>query len=244
MLPAYNEAQRLGASLHRLAEYLTRRRQQQKAEVLIIDDGSSDGTAEIAEGWAALMPEGVELRVLSHHHNQGKGAAVKTGCLAATGRHIVFTDVDLASPLEDCESIVAALEDGADVAVGTRVQPDGSDMRRSQPRRRRVFGRLFTFVRKRLLLPEIDDTQCPLKGFQRAAARRVFAEQRLSGWAFDAEIIYIARKLGMKVVQVPVRWQHMGGSTLRLRPGTAVKVSWDLLRLRFLHRRLRPEEVL
>lgn len=240
VLPAYNEAQRLGASLHRLAEYLTSRRQ--RAEVLIVDDGSSDGTAEIAEGWAALMPEGVELRVLFHHHNQGKGAAVKTGCLAASGQHVLFTDVDLASPLEDCESIVAALENGADVAVGTRIQPDGSDMRRSQPLRRRVFGRLFTFVRKRLLLPEIDDTQCPLKGFQREAARRIFAEQRLSGWAFDAEIIYIARKLGMRVVQVPVHWQHVGGSTLRLRPGTAMRVSWDLLRLRFLHRRLRPKE--
>jgi dolichyl-phosphate beta-glucosyltransferase len=236
VLPAYNEEQRLGPSLRKLADYLGGRGY--PCEVIVVDDGSADATGEVAERWAASMPEGVQLRLLSHHHNQGKGAAVKTGCLAAEGEYVIFTDVDLASPLEDCEGIIAALRDKADVAIGSRVQPGGYDMRRSQPRLRRWMGRLFTFFRKRLLLPDIEDTQCPLKGFRREAVQRIFTAQRLSGWAFDAELLYLARRYGMTVAQIPVRWQHVEGSTLRVSPRTALNVFWDLLRLRFLHRRV------
>jgi dolichyl-phosphate beta-glucosyltransferase len=240
VLPAYNEEQRLGASLRKLADYLGR--QTYDCEILIIDDGSTDATAEVAENAAASMPERVQLRVLTHHQNQGKGAAVKTGCLAASGRYVVFTDVDLASPLEDCEGIIKALSESADVVAGTRVQPGGYDMRRSQPWSRRVMGRLFTFFRKRLLLPDIEDTQCPLKGFRREAAQRIFRAQRLSGWSFDVEILYLARRFGMNTVQVPVRWEHVGGSTLKMRPRMALRIFWDLLRLRFLHPRTAGQE--
>ncbi|MGD0764725.1 MAG: dolichyl-phosphate beta-glucosyltransferase [Dehalococcoidia bacterium] len=236
VLPAYNEEQRLGASLRKLADHLGR--QGYACEILVVDDGSSDATADVAERWAASMPDTVSLRVLTHLRNQGKGAAVKTGCLAATGDYVLYTDVDLASPLDDCERIVAALHDDADVAIGTRVHPGGHDMRSSQPWTRRLLGRLFTFFRKRLLLPDIEDTQCPLKGFRREAARRIFAAQRLSSWSFDVEVLYLARRFGMKTAQIPVRWEHVEGSTLRVRPQVALRVFWDLLRLRFLHRRV------
>ncbi len=235
VLPAYNEERRLGSSLRKLADYLTG--QGYDCEILVVDDGSDDATGEVAETWAATMPERVQLRLLSHHHNRGKGAAVRTGCLAAGGEYVIFTDVDLASPLEDCEKIVAALQGSADVAVGSRVQPGGYDMRRSQPGIRRLLGWLFTFFRKRLFLPDIDDTQCPIKGFRREAAQRIFAAQRLSRWAFDVEILYLARQYGMRMVQIPVRWEHVEGSTLRVRPRMALGILWDLLRLRFLHRR-------
>lgn len=236
VLPAYNEEQRLGASLRKLADHLGS--QAYACEILVVDDGSTDATGDVAERWAASMPDTVRLRVLMHHRNQGKGAAVKTGCLAATGDYVIFTDVDLASPLEDSERIVAALHDGADVAIGTRVHPGGRDMRASQPWTRRTLGHLFTFCRKRLLLPDIEDTQCPLKGFRREAARRIFPAQRLSGWSFDVEILYLARRFGMKTVQIPVRWEHVEGSTLKVSPWMALRVFWDLLRLRFLHRRV------
>ena len=235
VLPAYNEEQRLGASLRALADYLGR--QPYACEILLVDDGSTDATPDVAVKAAASMPERVRLRVLSQHQNQGKGAAVKMGCLAASGEYVLFLDVDLATPLEDCEAIIKALAGGADVAIGTRVHPSGHDMRRSQPWSRRFMGHVFTFFRKRLLLQEIDDTQCPLKGFRREAAQRIFAAQRLSGWAFDVEILYLARRFGLKTVQIPVRWEHIGGSKLRMSPRMALRVLWDLLRLRFLHAR-------
>jgi dolichyl-phosphate beta-glucosyltransferase len=240
VLPAYDEEQRLGTSLRKMADYFGR--QAYDCEILIVDDGSTDTTAEVAEGAAASMPDNVQLRVLSHHHNQGKGAAVKTGCLAALGAYVLFTDVDLASPLEDCGAVLQALQTSADVVAGTRIQPGGYDMRRSQPLSRRIMGRAFTFFRKRLLLPDIDDTQCPLKGFRREAAQRVFRAQRLSGWSFDVEILYLARSFGFKTEQIPVRWEHVGGSTLKMNPRMALKVLWDLLRLRFLHSRESEQE--
>ncbi len=235
VLPAYNEEQRLGVSLRKLVDYLGR--QTYDCEILVVDDGSTDATADVAYKAAASMPETVRLRVLTHHQNLGKGAAVKTGCLAAAGRYVLFMDVDLAVPLEDCGGIIDALGQSAGVAVGTRLHPGGHDMRSSQPTSRRLMGHLFTFFRKRLLLPDIDDTQCPLKGFRREAAQRIFALQRLSGWAFDVEILYLARRLGMKIEQVPVRWHHVGGSKLRMSPPMALGIFWDLLRLRFLHPR-------
>ena len=240
VLPAFNEEQRIGASLRKLADYFGQ--QKYDCEILIVDDGSTDATAEVAEHSAASMPERVQLRVLAHHYNQGKGAAVKTGCLASMGKYIIFTDVDLASPLEDCEGVLNALAQSADVVAGTRVQPGGYDMRRSQPLSRRLMGRLFTFFRKRLLLPDIEDTQCPLKGFRHDAAQRIFRAQRLSGWSFDVEILYLARRFGMKTEQIPVRWEHVGGSTLKMSPRMALRVFWDLLRLRFLHPRSAGQE--
>ncbi len=240
VLPAYNEERRLGASLRKLADYLGR--QTYECEILVVDDGSRDATADVVEKAAASMPENVRLRLLSHHQNLGKGAAVKTGCLAAAGRYVVFMDVDLATSLEDCAGVIEALTERADVAVGTRLQPGGYDMRRSQPTGRRLMGNLFTFLRKRLLLPDIEDTQCPLKGFRREAARQLFGLQRLSGWSFDVEILYLARRLGMRVEQIPVRWQHVGGSTLRMSPTMALRVCWDLLRIRFLYARTVSQE--
>ena len=240
VLPAYNEEQRLGASLRKMTDYFGQ--QAYECEILIVDDGSTDATAEVAETAAASMPDNVQLRVLTHHQNQGKGAAVKTGCLAARGRYVVFTDIDLASPLEHCEAILHALSESADVVAGTRVQPGGYDMRRSQPLSRRLMGHVFTFFRKRLLLPDIEDTQCPLKGFRRDAAQRIFRAQRLSGWSFDVEILYLARRFGFKTEQIPVHWEHVGGSTLKMSPRMALRVLWDLLRLRFLHPRSVPQE--
>ncbi len=148
----------------------------------------------------------------------------------------------LASPLEDCEGVLKALSESADVVAGTRVQPGGYDMRRSQPLSRRVMGHVFTFFRKRLLVPDIEDTQCPLKGFRRDAAQRIFRAQRLSGWSFDVEILYLARRFGFKIQQIPVHWEHVGGSTLKMSPRMALRVFWDLLRLRFLHPRSSPQE--
>ncbi|HEY8173319.1 MAG TPA: glycosyltransferase, partial [Dehalococcoidia bacterium] len=216
------------------------------AEVLYIARSLDYGIVAVPVQWAHV--EGSRLRVrpsqayevlrdllrlLQSGRNEGKGAAIRRGCLDARGELVLFMDADLATPPDEAAKLLAALDAGADVAIGSRVQPDGSDMRASQPRQRRIVGRVFTLMRKSMrILPDIDDTQCPLKGFQADVARAVFARQRLRGWIFDAEVLYIARSLRYRIVSVPVRWAHVEGSRLRVRPSQAYEVLRDLLRLR------------
>ena len=238
VLPAYNEEARLPAGLERVIEFLGG--QPFDSEIVIADDGSRDRTADIVrERASAGLPQRVTLRLVQHERNRGKGAAIRTGVLSARGRYVFFMDADLATPPEDARSLLERLQAGADVAIGTRVQVDGSDMRASQPAQRRFVGRLFTLMRKAMrVLPDIDDTQCPLKGFRHDVAQAVFGRQQLSGWIFDAEVIYIARSLGYGIVSVPVSWHHVDGSRLRVRPQEAFQVARDLVRLRFLHPRV------
>jgi dolichyl-phosphate beta-glucosyltransferase len=233
VLPAYNEEDRLPASLDRVIDFLAR--QQLDSEIVIADDGSRDRTPQIVrERAAAGLPPNVALRLVQHDANRGKGAAIRTGVLAAEGRYVFFMDADLATPPEDALKLLDRLKAGAPVAIGTRIQADGTDMRATQPAQRRMVGRLFTMMRKTMrVLPDIEDTQCPLKGFERDVARAVFERQRLSGWIFDAEVLDIARSLGYPIVSVPVTWRHVEGSRLRVRPQQAYEVARDLLRLRF-----------
>jgi dolichyl-phosphate beta-glucosyltransferase len=234
VIPAYNEERRLVPSLRRVDEYLSTR--PYASELVVVDDGSVDRTAELVRAFASSAPDRVRVRVLAHERNRGKGSAVRTGCLAAQGEYVVFTDMDLAVPVEEVGRVLERLEAGADAAVGTRLHPGGQDMRSSQPPLRRLAGRLFVLVRRLVAVPEFHDTQCPLKGFRRQAAQRLFAAQRLSGWAFDVELLYLAKRWGLHVEEVPVRWDHIAGSHVGLRPLVAAQVLWDLLRLRLLHR--------
>jgi dolichyl-phosphate beta-glucosyltransferase len=232
VMPAYNEEARLPASLDRVIAFLGE--QAYDSEIVISDDGSTDATPRIVRRREdAGVPERVTLRLVQSARNEGKGAAIRRGCLEARGTFVFFLDADLATPPEESSKLLVALEGDADVAVGSRIQPDGSDMRQSQPRRRQLAGKLFTLMRKGMgVLRDIDDTQCPMKGFRSEAARAIFREQRLSGWIFDAEVLQIARSLGYRIECVPVRWKHVDGSRLRLRPAQAFEVARDLLRLR------------
>jgi dolichyl-phosphate beta-glucosyltransferase len=234
VLPAYNEEKRLPTGLDRVVAFLAE--QDFASEVVIVDDGSRDRTPEIVRDRAsrmAGMPLRLTLRLEQHETNRGKGAAIRTGMLAATGRFVFFMDADLATPPEEALKLLEQLQDGTPVAAGSRIQPDGSDMRASQPRQRRMAGRAFTMMRKALrVLPDIDDTQCPMKGFEAVAAKAIFERQRLSGWIFDAEVLYIARALGYEIVEVPVSWSHVDGSRLKLRPQQVWEVVRDLVRLR------------
>ena len=239
VMPAYNEEARLPGGLDRVIAFLAT--QPYDSEIVIADDGSRDRTPDIVrEREAAGLPPRIALRLVQHERNRGKGAAIRTGVLSARGRYVFFMDADLATPPEDARGLLAALEAGADAAIGSRIQADGSDMRASQPPKRRVVGRMFTLMRKAMrVLPDIDDTQCPMKGFRHDVAQAVFRQQQLSGWIFDAEVLYIARALGYRIVSVPVTWHHVEGSRLRVRPQEAFQVARDLLRLRFLHGRVR-----
>ncbi len=238
VVPACDEESRLPGSLQALGEFAARFGR--TVELVLVDDGSRDRTVEVAREAEAGLPPNLTLRVVSHAVNSGKGAAVRTGAFFATGEVLVVLDADLATPPSQVYKVLDGLAQGFDVVAGTRIQPGGFDMRASQPLLRRLVGRLFTRVRSLLLLPQIDDTQCPLKGFRREAALAVFARQQLSGWSFDAEILYIAQRLGFRVGQVPVEWHHVGGSRVRVSLGTSLTVLRDLLRIRRTHRHLRP----
>jgi dolichyl-phosphate beta-glucosyltransferase len=241
VMPAYNEERRLPGSLERTLTFLAG--QPWESELVVSDDGSTDATPRIIErSIDAGAANHVVLRSVRSEANRGKGAAIRAGMLDATGNYVLYLDADLATPPEEALKLLAKLEAGAPVAAGSRIQPDGSDMRVSQPFRRRLVGRVFTTMRKALrVLPDIDDTQCPMKGFRRDVAREVFARQQLDGWIFDAEVLSIARSLGHEIVSVPVRWRHVEGSRLRVRPSQGVQVFRDLLRLRRMHSDGRPQ---
>lgn len=234
VVPAKDEEGRLGGSLRRLIDFVEV--QPYASQIIVVDDGSTDRTAQVAQQAAAELPARVSFALIRHERNRGKGAAVRTGVRAADGDVVLYLDADLSTPPEETPKLLGLLSAGADVAIGTRLGPGGKDQRASQPVWRRLGGRAFAAARRRLLLPDIQDTQCGFKAFRRQAARQVFERQRLEGWAFDGELLYIARKLGLNIAQVPVDWHHEGGSRFRLSPKMALRELFDVLRIRSLHR--------
>jgi glycosyltransferase involved in cell wall biosynthesis len=233
VVPAFNEEHRIAPSMQRIGAYLASL--PYRCEVIGVDDGSAEaGRVALAAALAAL-PEGISQRSVRHETNRGKGAAVRTGALAARGDYVAFIDADLATPPEDLSALVAALDAGADVAVGVRNQPDGTDMRNRRGLARRLAGRGYARAMQRLLGLEVSDSQCPLKAFRRDSAQRLFPLQRIDTWAFDAELLFLARKLGLRVQQVPVTWHAVEGSRLRLNLRTAAELL-NLVRIRWWHR--------
>lgn len=265
VLPAFDEAARIGPALDELFGYLDATapdatapdatapdatapdatpapaRLPPRIEVLVVDDGSRDATASIVEARpeSARPADGpaATLRLLRVPH-AGKGSAVRAGMLAATGELEIFADADMATPPDQLPKLVAALA-SADVAVGSRIQPDGSDMRASQPAIRRLLGRAFHALASIWVVGPVQDTQCGFKGFTRAAAQDLFARQRITSIVFDVELIHLARRRGYRVAIVPIRWEDVRGSRMRARPALALRVAWDLFRIPLIHRGVR-----
>ena len=244
VLPAYNEEARLGPALDELFEYLCSAPPGELPDlvsVLIVDDGSTDGTAALVRARPEFAPEGAapsrrdcpSLGLLAVPHG-GKGSAVRAGMLVADGDALVFADADMATPPDQLGKLIRALET-ADVALGSRIQTDGSDMRATQPRFRRLVGRIFRFAAQLWATGPVRDTQCGFKGFRRTAARDLFGRLRITSIVFDVDLIFLARRRGYRIAIVPIAWADRRGSRMHARPKLALRVAWDLVRIRFVH---------
>lgn len=253
VLPAYNEAARLGPALDELFGYLGRPGPGRDGlpprsvlpvdvRVVVVDDGSTDGTAALVRDRpeASLPsdpahPDGPRrLSALTVPHG-GKGAAVRAGMLAADGDIVLFADADMATPPDQIPLLAQALE-SADVALGSRIQPNGADMRRSQPGYRRFLGRIFHVIASAWVVGPVKDTQCGFKAFTRATAHDLVAQQKVTSIVFDVELIYLARRRHDRIAIVPIQWSDRRGSRMRARPGLALRVLWDLFRIPLIHR--------
>src|ERR1700722_20583914 len=202
VIPAYNESARIEHALDRVLSCVAE--QSWDAEVLVVDDGSTDDTAAIVQRWMTKYPR---LLLVENPGNRGKGYSVRNGLLQAAGDIVMFTDADLSAPMQEAERLVAAIDGGADVAIGSRWL-DKQKQTVHQPLYRRFFGRCFNKVTKLVMGLPFQDTQCGFKAFRRDAAQTIFRLQTIERWGFDPEILFIARKLKYRIVEVPVTWGH------------------------------------
>lgn len=210
IIPAYNEAQRLGPTLRRFRQFLAAR--PGRFEIIVVDDGSMDETGALV---AALAHEWPELRLIGSPANRGKGHAVRVGMQAATGRIRLFSDADGSTPIEELDKLLRALAQGADIAIGSRYLPS-SLVTRPQPRFRLVWSRLVNRVVQHTLLPGVADPHCGFKAFTAAAAAQIFPACTIDGWSFDLEVLATAQAQGLSIREVPVRWADDARSKARL----------------------------
>ncbi len=226
VIPAYNESSRLSATLDRIVAHLHERGW--NAEILVVNDGSTDNTAAIVRTYAERDPV---FRLIENPGNRGKGFSVRNGMLHATGEVLLFSDADLSSPIEETDKLFAAISDGADVAIGSRWLRAELQTQR-QPLYRQFYGRIFNLALRLILGLRYRDTQCGFKAFTRRAAQTIFPLQHIERWGFDPEILFLARKFGLKVVEIPVQWAHSEGSRLHpLRDG--IRMFFEVLKIRW-----------
>lgn len=230
VFPAYNESERLTTSIPKVLEYI--REQRLAAEIIVVNDGSRDDTAEVVRKFTSADPI---VRLLENPGNRGKGYSVKNGVLHATGDVVLFSDTDLSSPIYEAGKLFAAIDAGADVAIGSRWLQREMQTER-QPWLRQLYGRLFNLGLRLVLGLTYRDTQCGFKAFTRQAAQIVFSRQRIERWGFDPEILFLADKFKLRTVEVPVEWAHDHRSKISplrdgIRMGTEVlTVRWNEMR--------------
>lgn len=216
VIPSYNEEQRLEPTLEKIANYI--QSQRPHTEVIVVDDGSTDRTAAVAESWRGRIDQ---LRVVSNGRNRGKGFSVRHGSLEAHGEIVLFTDADLSSPIEEGEKLLAALQTH-DVAIGSRAV-DRRLIEQHQSVFREFAGIIFNRIVRIILRLPFVDTQCGFKAFRRERSRIIFEQQTIERFGFDPELLYLARHHGLSTVEVPVRWAHS--------PATKVSMMRDSLQM-------------
>lgn len=231
VIPAYNERNRIEACLRAVADWVRSRPGGWEWEVVLVDDGSTDGTKSIARRLADEL--GLPLQIRRHERNMGKGSALREGVLASTGDPVLISDVDLSTPLTEWVKLAERLPTHP-VAIGSRAL-EGELVRRKQPLYRRLVGKAGNLLVRMFAVPGIHDTQCGFKLFRGDVARELFGEARVDGFAYDMEILFLARRRGLAIAEVPVLWFNSPESKVSLFHD-ALPTLWDLLRLRWIHR--------
>jgi glycosyltransferase involved in cell wall biosynthesis len=202
ILPAFNESSRIGPSLEKALAFV--RQQHWNCEIIVVNDGSRDDTAQIVK---SFMPHAPELRLLENPGNHGKGYSVRNGILNARGDILLFSDTDFSSPIQESIKLIGAIEQGADVAFGSRWLLAETQTRR-QSLLRQFVGRAYNLLLRLVLGLPYKDTQCGFKACTRRAAEIIFTRQQIEGWGFDPELLFIARKFGLKMTEVAVEWAN------------------------------------
>ncbi len=208
VIPAFNEAARLRRTFDEVTAFVSKQRW--KAEIVVVNDGSTDDTADIVREYASKNPL---IRLVENPGNRGKGFSVRNGMLNAHGDILLFTDADLSAPMTEAPKLIAAIEAGADIAIGSRWL-DPSLQTHRQSLLRQVLGRVYNVLMRIILGLDFKDTQCGFKAFTRNAARLVFPSQHIERWGFDPEVLFVARRQRLKIAEVPVRWGHDSGTRI------------------------------
>ena len=223
IIPAHNEAERLPSSLEAVKRFISSL--PFETEVIVVENNSSDGTAEIVREWMKTMPQ---LRLISLAQ-PGKGNAIRTGMLAAQGEYRFMADADFSMPVEEIRKFLSGGKPLAPVAIASREAPGSK--RIGEPFYRHLIGRVYNFLVRMLVLPGLQDTQCGFKCFSAEAAQAIFPLQRLEGWSFDVEVLTIARQLGFEITEVPITWHYQPGSRMHLL-GDSLQMAKDLFTIR------------
>ena len=223
IIPAHNEEARLPSTLDQVAAFLTA--QTYQVEVLVVENGSQDRTLEIAQSYAARLPNLCVLRL----DERGKGRAVRHGMLQASGEYLFMCDADLSMPIEQVNQFIPPSLNDFDIAIASREAPGA--VRYDEPAYRHIVGRIFNTMIRLVALPGLNDTQCGFKCFRAPVAREIFALQQLPGWSFDVEVLFIARQRGYRIVELPVPWYFNPESKVRV-INDSMRMALDLLTIR------------
>jgi len=227
VIPAFNEERRLPKAIEQIGSYLSAR--PLRAEILVVDDGSSDATLKLVESYRGKYPA---LRLISNDQNRGKGFSVRHGMLEARGEITLFTDADLSTPIEEADKLLAVLrENDFDAAIGSRAL-DRSLIEVHQSAFRERAGAFFNQLVRHITGIEFSDTQCGFKAFRRERTRIIFEQQRIERFGFDPEILYLAKRHGLRVAEIPVRWSHDAGSKVNV-VGDGIRMFLELLVIRW-----------
>jgi len=226
VIPAYNEEERLPKTLESIIDYFDKLNK--TYEIIVVDDGSVDRTVEIAQKYNPLV------HTLQLPKNSGKGAAVKAGIQEASGDYILFSDADLSTPIYEFEKLISRLENSADIAIGSRAI-DSSLIKVHQPFYREWMGKTFNKIVRLFVLQGIKDTQCGFKLFKKSVAKQVFSKAQINGFGFDVEILYLAKKMNYKIVEVPVEWRN--DTKTKINPiRDSFNMLIEILKVRRLHK--------